>query len=126
MVFGGPWAFRIYAEGADMVKQWKCPVDGRRSTVRLLVYYMLAASFAVSGTAFAVELGQIDDFEDGGTQGWRKGGASNNQPTNISTGGPSGANDNYLQTVSTGGAGADSKQVIFNTAQWIGYDLAPE
>ena len=85
---------------------------------------MLAASFAVSGTAFAVEPGQIDDFEDGGTAGWRKGLQSSNPPSNINTGGPSGANDNYLQTVSTGGAGADSKQVIFNTAQWRGDYLA--
>ena len=107
-----------------MVKQWKCPVNGRRSTAGLLVYCMLAVSFAVSGTASAVEIGQIDDFEDGGTQGWRKGAVSTSQPTNIGTGGPSGANDSYLQTVSSGGAGADSKQVIFNTAQWTGDYLA--
>ena len=116
MVFGGPRAFRIYTQGTDTVKQRKCPVNRRRSTTGLLVYSMLAASFAVSGTAFAVEPGQIDDFEDGGTAGWRKGLQSSNPPSNINTGGPSGANDNYLQTVSTGGASADSKQVIFNTA----------
>ncbi|MBT8097388.1 MAG: S-layer homology domain-containing protein, partial [Woeseia sp.] len=69
---------------------------------------------------FAVDVGQIDDFEDGSTQNWRKGSSSTMPPTNISTGGPSGAGDNYLQSISTGGSGADSRQVIFNTAQWTG------
>ncbi len=41
------------------VKQWKCPVNRRRSTAGLLMYCMLAASFAVSGTAFAVQLGRL-------------------------------------------------------------------
>ena len=85
---------------------------------------MLTASFAVSGTAFAVDVGQIDDFEAGGTAGWRKGLQSTNPPTNINTGGPSGAGDSYLQTVSTGASFADSNQVIFNTAQWTGDYLA--
>ncbi len=76
---------------------------------------------------FAVEVGQIDDFEDGGTAGWHKGLQSTRQPTNISTGGPSGANDNYLRTVSTGGDGPNSKQVIFNCCaikQWTADYLA--
>jgi len=70
--------------------------------------------------AHAITAGQIDDFENGGTADWRKGANSTMQPTNISSGGPSGANDNYLQSVSEGGIGADSRQVIFNTVQWIG------
>jgi len=67
-----------------------------------------------------VMVGQIDDFEDGTTQGWSEGAVSPNPPTNISTGGPAGTNDNYLRNVSTGGVGAGSKMVIFNQNQWLG------
>jgi len=74
--------------------------------------------------ALAVQVGQIDDFESGGTESWRKGVRSTMPPTNINTGGPSGAGDNYLQSVSTGGVGSDSKQVIINTTQWTGDYIA--
>ena len=95
-----------------MANQSEFPGRRGRNSVKRLLYGMLAACIAMPATGFAVDLGQIDDFEDGGTAGWRKGINSANQPMNISTGGPSGANDNYLQTISTGGFGADSKQVI--------------
>jgi len=80
----------------------------------------LTTGIMMPGLAGAVDVGTLDDFENGGTMGWRKGANSTSPPTNINTGGPQGAGDNYLQSVSTGGAGADSKQVIFNTAQWAG------
>jgi len=86
----------------------------------LLLVGCLTTGIMMPGTAGAVDVGTLDDFESGGTMGWRKGASSTNPPTNINTGGPQGAGDNYLQTVSTGGVGADSKQVIFNTAQWTG------
>ena len=81
---------------------------------------LLVAIIAIPCTVFAIVAGQLDDFENGSINGWQKGARSTRQPTNINTGGPSGQNDNYLQTISTGGVGADSNQVIFNTAQWSG------
>jgi len=107
-----------------MVKQTQILIRKGQKSPAFLLIGMLAAGIAIPGAGFAVEVGQIDDFEGGSTQGWRKGSVSANQPANIGTGGPSGANDNYLQTISTGGVGADSKQVIFNTAQWGGDYLA--
>lgn len=64
--------------------------------------------------------GQIDDFEDGTIQGWFEGAFSPNPPINITTDGPSGVNDNYLQDDSAGGTGSGSKMVIRNMTQWSG------
>ncbi len=81
---------------------------------------IFAAMLAAPSTAFAIEIGDIDDFEDGSTQGWRKGGNSTMPTTNIATGGPSGQNDNYVQVVSTGGSGPNSKLVILKKTKWTG------
>jgi PEP-CTERM motif len=78
-----------------------------------LIVLLAAAPF----TASAVTLGQIDDFQDGTTDGWTTGHVT---PANISNGGPAGAGDRYLQPTSSGGFGADSKLVIFNASQWLG------
>lgn len=67
-----------------------------------------------------VGAGQIDDFENGTTQSWSDGVSSPNPPTNISTGGPNGTNDNFLRNVSSGGFGPGSKMVMFNQNQWTG------
>jgi hypothetical protein len=74
-----------------------------------------------SSTAWAtVNLGQIDDFEDGTTMGWSEGLPSPNPPSNVATGGPAGLNDNYVQNTSSGGFGAGSRQIMFNREQWVG------
>jgi hypothetical protein len=70
--------------------------------------------------AQAIEFGQVDDFQDGTTRLWEEGSVSPNPPTNIPTGGPSGAGDRYLQNVSSGGNGGGSRMVMFNAAQWTG------
>ncbi|MCH7702211.1 MAG: hypothetical protein IID37_11030 [Planctomycetes bacterium] len=75
-------------------------------------------------TAQAVACGQVDDFEDGTTMGWTEGPISPNQPTNVANGGPSGVGDNYLRNFSSGGVGAGSRMVMFNTLQWAGDYLA--
>ncbi len=67
-----------------------------------------------------VTAGQIDDFEDETVQGWFEGILSPNPPINITTDGPSGVNDHYLQDDSAGGTGSGSKMVIRNTTQWAG------
>jgi len=76
--------------------------------------------FFLFSTKAQVVAGQIDDFEDGTTQGWVEGTSSPNPPINISTGGPLGANDNFLQNISSGTGTAGSKMAFFNDTQWTG------
>jgi hypothetical protein len=78
--------------------------------------------------ARAVVPGQTDDFEIGTTQGWvggpLAGNPNPNPPINVSSGGPGGADDNYLLVRSTGIGTSGSKLVAFNGAQWTGDYLA--
>lgn len=70
--------------------------------MRFTVALIMIAAFVAPVRAIVV--GQIDDFQDGSTQGW--GGYA--VPTNVPTGGPSGAGDKYLKltsNVSQGSAG---------------------
>ena len=91
-----------------------------RKIARELAGFSALLLLLVAPSANAIEAGQVDDFENGTTAGWTKGTASTNPPSNITTGGPSGMNDNFLRNESSGGTGADSRQVIFNNAQWTG------
>ena len=81
-------------------------------------------SILISGSVCAQTVGQIDDFEDGTTQGWVVGlfGATPpNPPTNEPTGGPAGVDDNFLKYASTGTSGAGSKMIIQNVdSRWLG------
>jgi len=72
----------------------------------------------------AVTPGQVDDFQDGTTQGWSSGDPNPNPPVNIPDGGPNGAGDNYLQITSTSGGGPGSKLIVFNLNQWTGDYIA--
>ncbi|MGD1861752.1 MAG: hypothetical protein ACFB0E_17505, partial [Leptolyngbyaceae cyanobacterium] len=66
---------------------------------------------------------QINDFESGTTSGWRIGNVVDhpNPPVNIASGGPAGAEDNFLQTQSNGGSGAGSRLAFFNqNPEWTG------
>ena len=81
---------------------------------------VLAASLWLGDRARGVQFGQIDDFQDGTAMGWSHGGQSLAPPSNVPTGGPAGAGDAYLQNLSSGTSGADSKQIMFNQAQWTG------
>jgi hypothetical protein len=75
-------------------------------------------------SAQAIDLGQIDTFEDGTTQGWITGGPHPEPPINISSGGPAGADDNYLQITALGTGGPGGKLAAFNSNQWAGDYLA--
>jgi hypothetical protein len=68
-------------------------------------------------TAGASILGQIDDFEDGTTMGWGGGAATGQTVTNIPTGGPAGANDNYLEWSRTS---LPFHLTVSNSSQWAG------
>jgi len=75
------------------------------------------------GTARAVSVGQIDTFEDGTLQGWQQGlsATTADHMRNISTGGPAGSNDNYLEVTSDSTlAFGGSRLTFFNREQWTG------
>jgi hypothetical protein len=77
--------------------------------------------------AHAVDVGQIDTFEDGTTQGWLVGllGAPHPAPPiNVPTGGPAGAGDNYLLLTAVGGGGPGNRLTVLNLSQWTGNYLA--
>jgi hypothetical protein len=83
------------------------------------------AALALAAASQAVVLGQIDTFEDGTTQNWAvnllgQGGSHPFPPANIPTGGPFGADDNFLLMKSFGGSGAGNRLVVLNPAQWSG------
>ncbi len=84
--------------------------------------FTLVATFLFTlGITAQITPGFTNDFEDFTTQGWSNGAGSPNPPTNITTGGPDGVDDNFLEKQSAGGAGAGSKMIVFNTdAGWLG------
>ncbi len=75
---------------------------------------------AMTTPAGAVTLGQIDDFQDGTTQGWGSGVISPVPPVNLADSGPTGVGDHSLLITSLGGGGPGSRFVAFNTVQWAG------
>lgn len=81
---------------------------------------LLLALSSWSLTASAVSVGQIDDFEDGTTQGWDNGNLAPG-PANVASGGPAGADDSFVQIDSSGGSGFGSRLVVFNRLEeWTG------
>ncbi len=72
-------------------------------------------------SASAISLGQVDDFQGGSLQNW-----ANGVPgylTNMSTGGPAGAGDRYLQ-LTADGSGQGGRLTMFNLNQWLGNYVA--
>ncbi len=86
--------------------------------------YACTGWLLMPAAAGAITAGQLDDFQDGTTQGWISGFNNPTPPVNVSTGGPGGAGDRYLRARSNGGFGAGSKLVFFNNAQWTGDYIA--
>lgn len=82
---------------------------------------LLAALLAMltASSADAISLGQLDDFEDGTTQNWVIGVGGLGTPSNVSTGGPDGVDDGFVQYDSNGGRTA-GRMVFFNETQWTG------
>ena len=91
-----------------------------------LLASVMAGGLVVSRDASALTLGQSDGFEDGTTQGWVVNLLGSGSPpaatlpTNVATGGPGGANDNYLQLTSNGTGGSGGRLVSINVSQWAG------
>lgn len=87
-------------------------------SIRTTVLVAVAAiTFAASSrTASAAIAGaQTDTFQDGTTQGWTIGpGGAAPPPTNVSSGGPLGTGDRYLNMTTT------NRLAVLNAAQWAG------
>lgn len=92
-----------------------------RNTIRNVSIVAGAAMLLQTSTALAqIAAGKTNNFEDGTTQGWLinllgqgtvpAGGA----PTNIPTGGPAGANDNYLRLTSNGSDEGGGRLIALN------------
>ena len=96
------------------------PARTRCAALAALIATAAALSAGAGAAHGVVVFGQLDDFEAGTTMGWAHGFPSPNPPTNVVTGGPQGTDDNYLQNISTGGAGAGSRHAMLNRAQWAG------
>jgi hypothetical protein len=87
------------------------------------ILLLWAACLLQPTVSSAVTRGQIDDFQDGTTQGWQVGDAGT-PPLNVADGGPAGAGDHYLLLTATGGVLQNSKLAVFNQIQWAGNYLA--
>ncbi|QDV33874.1 PEP-CTERM sorting domain-containing protein [Tautonia plasticadhaerens] len=94
---------------------------------------LLAAIGVLSPSAAFADpiVGQVDDFEDGTTQGWTVNFAgmapppADALPTVVSTGGPGGAADSFLMLTSLGGNGPGSRLSVGNLdPRWTGDYLA--
>ena len=97
----------------------------RMARTRFSALIALALFSLSAATASGVSLGQSDTFEDGTVQSWSTGPLGHpSPPANIATGGPGGADDNYLRLTALGGTGAGSRLAAFNGAQWSGNYLA--
>jgi autotransporter-associated beta strand protein len=85
------------------------------------IWLPLAVLFALPAVAECVTLNQVDLFQ-GSLDGWTDGHLGNNVAL-VTTGGPNGASDPYLQ-VSSGSFGVEPKLITFNQAQWTGDYIA--
>lgn len=84
---------------------------------------LIAITFVgAASLAYGITSGQIDDFQDGATEAWTDGSGGSNV-ANISSDGPAGLNDHYLQ-VSSGSFGGAARMLTFNTSQWLGNYVA--
>jgi hypothetical protein len=88
--------------------------------VRWSILLCALCCLAVTSQA-AVTLGQVDDFEDGATMGWFVPQATHPAPPeNIATGGPGGADDNFLRLRAFGNLGAGSRLSVLSDSHWGG------
>jgi hypothetical protein len=97
----------------------------RRSTKLLAAALLFGASSARLAGAQPVA-GQVDDFEDGTTQGWIVGGPGviHPAPPLNTLGGPGGAGDHFLMLTALGGNGPGSRLAVGNATQWAGNYVA--
>jgi hypothetical protein len=86
-----------------------------------LVFGAVLFCFAGLRNLAAITVGQADTFQDGTTANWMNGGTM--QPQNISTGGPAGNGDRFMELTSDG-SGTNGRLTVFNRTQWLGNYLS--
>lgn len=99
---------------------------------RLFTLMVVTACFLMLPSSAAADpvLFQVNNFEDGTTQGWFVSAGPVNSiplapPVNVPNGGPAGAGDNYLLLTALGGNGSGSRLSVINgSPQWRGNYLA--
>jgi hypothetical protein len=92
--------------------------------VAVSMWVIAAAMPTTTAARAAVLTGQADDFENGTVQSWDSGpGNTVNPAMNIASGGPAGADDNFMRLTSNGGL-AGGKLIATNQGQWTGNYLA--
>ena len=81
--------------------------------------WILALGLCVAaGPAYGTTLTPVDDFEDGTLMNWAY--ADPSRLTNAATGGPAGADDNWLRLETDGVSNPGGRPVITNEDQWSG------
>lgn len=95
-----------------------CPIPSilRAPLKPLLSAFLIFACLVALPAAAAISFGQVDTFQDLTTDNW---GTPANNTFNISSGGPAGAGDAFIQ-VSSGTFGGGLKLLTFNQSQWTG------
>ena len=94
---------------------------------KLLATALLVGSSSARLAGAQPVAGQVDDFEDGTSQGWFFGGGPvgiTGFPAVVPTGGPAGVGDAFMSLTAHGGAGLGGRLAISNAAQWAGNYLA--
>jgi hypothetical protein len=91
--------------------------------VRTIVLLIFIGLISVTPCARGVTLGQIDDFENGLVGDWLGHFPS---ISNVTTGGPTGPDDNFLQIAASGASGGGSRLVAYNSSQWTGNYIAAQ
>jgi hypothetical protein len=87
-----------------------------RTASLILIGGLICAALQIA--AFGISPLQVDNFQDGSLANWTSGGSGAAQ-VNVSTGGPSGANDRYIQ-IASGATPLPPRLLMFNDTQWIG------
>lgn len=81
----------------------------------------LLAGLLIASSAGAIAINQIDDFQDGTTQGWSAGSVLNpNPPQNLPDLGPAGLGDDVLSITGTGVFGPGANLVALNPVPFTG------
>ncbi|MDA0767428.1 MAG: PEP-CTERM sorting domain-containing protein [Verrucomicrobia bacterium] len=93
-------------------------MHNQHSNKRLNAFFALSLGvLAIAPASAVVTVGQIDDFQDGTTQGWTNTASMTNPPINQANTGPTGLGDNVL--FSAVGGSPDTFSIV-NSSQWAG------